>query len=411
MWKMNKNLINLLCGQLVSQLGDGFYNIAISFWVLKTTGSPAMMGIILFAQMMSSVVTGLFAGSIVDSVNRKYIIVLADLIRGIVISMLAVVFYLNIFNMTFLIIVEILLGINAAFFNTAVPAVIPQIVKENELSTANSKCQFISGSALIFGPILGGITVASYGYGFAFVINAVSFLISAFFELFITLPYVADSVEKAQESIKRKLIEGYKYIYNSKQILVILIVVAIVHLFYGSILVVLPVLASELSGKGAELLGYFQASFGVGTVIVAFILSVVKVNKNEDRILFFGITGIGLMFCLISIAGLGSTDYIVVLLIILFAVLSGVIAVTGLTFRLLIQKNVENEMTGRVFGVVTTIGGSSIPVAMLIFGFLLNYFNSYYVLAVSGFLILISSFILSRFYYLQKNCIDNVVCQ
>jgi MFS transporter, DHA3 family, macrolide efflux protein len=411
MLKINKNLANLLCGQLISQLGDGFYNIAISFWVLKATGSPAMMGMILFVQMMSSVVIGLFAGVVVDSVNRKYIIVFADLIRGIVISILAVLFYLNVFNIGFLIIIEILLGISAAFFNTAVPTLIPEIVKENELSTANSKCQLISGGALIAGPILGGIAVASCGYGFAFVVNAASFILSGFFESFINLPYILKSSDNVRENIQEKLISGYKYIYRSRQISVILIIVAIVHLFYGSILVIMPVIASKLSGNGAEQLGYFQASLGVGTVFVALILSIVKVNKNEDRLLFLGITGIGLTFCLISIVGLSNTYLTTVFLVILFAGLSSIIAVTGLSFRLLIQKNVDNDMGGRVFGVVTTIGGGSIPVAMLISGFLIDYFSPYYVLAVCGILIFIFVPILAYLYYFQKKCDDRVICQ
>ena len=405
MWKINKNLLILLSGQLVSQVGDGFYNIAIAFWVLKTTNSPAMMGVILFAQMMSSVVTGLFAGSIVDSINRQYIIVAADIIRGIIISLLVVIFYLNIFNLAFIIIVEILLGINAAFFNTSVPAILPQIVEGDELLRANSKCQFISGSAMIFGPILGGIAIASFGYGFAFIVNAASFLISGVFELFIQLPYVLEKSTGVQEGIKRKLIAGYKYIYKSRQITVILIVVAIIHLFYGSILVIMPVLANTLSGKSAELLGYFQASFGVGSVIVALILCIVKVDKNEDKLLFLGIAGIGLMFCVIALVGFFETHLIVILLMVLFAALSGVIAVTGLSFRVLIQKNVENNMIGRVFGVVTTIGSSSIPVAMLIYGFLLNYYNSYLILLVSGCLMLISSLVLSRYYFSKMNYI------
>ena len=120
MKKINKNLMMLLSGQAVSEIGDKFYYIAITFWVYKMTNSPAIMGIVLFTQMMSAVITGLFAGSIVDSVNRKHVLVITDIVRGFIISLFAVLFYCQIFNLTLIIIVEILVGINTAFFDKTV---------------------------------------------------------------------------------------------------------------------------------------------------------------------------------------------------------------------------------------------------------------------------------------------------
>jgi len=67
----NKNLNLLLSGQLVSQTGDKFYMLALSFMVLETTGSAAKMGVVLFAGMLPLVAAGLFSGVVVDRVNRK----------------------------------------------------------------------------------------------------------------------------------------------------------------------------------------------------------------------------------------------------------------------------------------------------------------------------------------------------
>ena len=67
----NRNLNLLLSGQLVSQTGDRFYMLALSFMVLETTGSAAKMGVVLFAGMLPLVAAGLFSGVVVDRVNGK----------------------------------------------------------------------------------------------------------------------------------------------------------------------------------------------------------------------------------------------------------------------------------------------------------------------------------------------------
>ena len=77
----NRNLHLLLGGQLVSQTGDKFYMLALSFMVLETTGSAAQMGVVLFAGMLPLVVAGLFSGVVVDRVDRKTIIIVTDILR------------------------------------------------------------------------------------------------------------------------------------------------------------------------------------------------------------------------------------------------------------------------------------------------------------------------------------------
>ena len=86
---MNRNLNLLLSGQLVSQVGDKFHMLAVAFLVLKTSGSPAKMGLILFCSVFPSMLLGLVSGTFIDRYNRKAIIVGADVARGLVVSGLA----------------------------------------------------------------------------------------------------------------------------------------------------------------------------------------------------------------------------------------------------------------------------------------------------------------------------------
>jgi MFS transporter, DHA3 family, macrolide efflux protein len=73
--KINKNLYLLLCGQLISQIGDKFYALALAYWVLQTTHSPSRMGLVLFSSMAPAIVAGFLSGGIIDLFSRKTLMV------------------------------------------------------------------------------------------------------------------------------------------------------------------------------------------------------------------------------------------------------------------------------------------------------------------------------------------------
>ncbi len=75
---MNRNFLLLLTGQFVSQIGDKFHYIALSFWVLETTGSTAKMGVVLAVSLIPSLILGFFSGAFIDRYNRKFIIAETD---------------------------------------------------------------------------------------------------------------------------------------------------------------------------------------------------------------------------------------------------------------------------------------------------------------------------------------------
>ena len=160
---------------MVSQIGDKLYLLALALWVLDTTGSAAKMGLVVFASLFPLVLVGLVAGACVDRWDRKKIIVGADILRGLIILVLAAAFYLDRLTFSGVLAAQVLLAVNSAFFNPTIPAVIPLLVRESDLSKANSRFQFISGVSNILGPVLGGVAVAAVGTGPALVINAASF--------------------------------------------------------------------------------------------------------------------------------------------------------------------------------------------------------------------------------------------
>jgi MFS family permease len=379
---MNRNLRLLLSGQLVSQIGDKFHMLAVAFLVLKTTGSPAKMGILLFGSVFPGILLGFISGAFLDRYSRKAIIVGADVARGLIVTSICLLYYREALSFPVLLAAQVLISACTAFFDPAIPTIIPQIVDREQLPRANSQTQFVSGIATIIGPVLGGLTVAWAGYLPVFIINAGSYLISAGFECFIRLPSY-DRPAHGRTKIVDDIVEGCRYVYRRRNLVLILVVVGVIHFFVGSIGAVVPVLATSLNGDGAENIGLIQTCIGLGTVLAALFISLRNIKAKEALVLFSSVFCIGLSLVAISGIHLAGIRTVIPFLVV-FLAFGGLIILAGTSFRSMIQKEVDDRMMGRVFGFVSCVGNISIPLAMLICGIFMEYIPHSIILIASG---------------------------
>ena len=370
--------------------------LAIAFMVLKTTGSPAKMGIVLFCSVFPSMLLGFISGAFLDRYGRKTMIVGADVARGLIVSALCFLYYFNALSFTVLLAAQLMISVCTAFFDPAIPAIIPQIVERGQLTRANSQTQFVSGISTIIGPMLGGLMVAWAGYLTVFMINAGSYLFSAAFESFIRIP-ARDSGAAGQTKLIDDIVDGCRYVYQTKSLMMILVMVGVIHFFVGSIEAIIPVLATDLKGGGAENIGFIQACFGLGTILAALLISIRSINNREVMFLFGSVFLIGLLLVMISGMHMSGVRVIMPFLV-FFLFIGACIIFAGTSFRSILQKEVNDMMMGRVFGFVSSVGNISIPVAILIYGFLLEYLPHHVILAISG-LILMPTCILAHHKY------------
>ena len=368
--EFDRNLALLLGGQFISQLGDKFYALALSWWVLQTTGSPAKMGLTLFASMAPSVVLGFFTGGFIDRFDRKGILVCTDIVRGLAIMAVLAVYLTGHLNLAMIITVQVLLSAASAFFNPAVLAAMPQIVEKEKLVKANGTSQLLSGIANIAGPVLGGMAVSKLGYGFIFVFNGLSFFASALCEWLLRLPPRGES-NGIKTTMAETLRQGYAYILTHKRLMALLAVVAMVHFFVGSVQVVMPVLANSLAGDGARNLGYIESAFGFGIVAAALLIRARKPKGSREVWMFGGLVALGVMQLASGLlAGLGVQPVFPYLAV--FFLLSASVIVISTNYTVILQQTIDNNMAGRVFGIVGSVGNLTLPVAVLVFGYVLT---------------------------------------
>src|SRR6516162_790646 len=173
----NRNYRFTWIGQVVSEVGDHFNNIAVFSLALANTGSGLTVAGILLSRGAAVMLAGPVAGVLLDRMDRRRIMLSSDLIRAV--FALGFILAIPAGRTWLLFLLSGALIFASPFFTSGRAAILPTIASSAELHSANSLTQLTQWSAITIGAFLGGSAVASFGYTLAFVFNALSFVFSA----------------------------------------------------------------------------------------------------------------------------------------------------------------------------------------------------------------------------------------
>ena len=173
----NRNYRYTWAGQVVSEIGDHFNNIAVFSLAVAHTKSGLVVSGVMLSRAIPAVLIGPVAGVVLDRLNRKQVMIASDLIRAAV----AMAFILTVrrTDTWLLYVLSALLMLASPFFTSGRASILPSIATKDELHTANSLTQTTQWTTLTIGTFLGGASVMQFGYQWAFFGNSLSFLVSA----------------------------------------------------------------------------------------------------------------------------------------------------------------------------------------------------------------------------------------
>jgi len=172
----NSNFRRLWLAQIVSEIGDWFYTLAIYSLLLQLTGHASSVALALVLQVLPQTFVGPTAGVVNDRIRRKHVMIAADLVRAIIVlSMLLVRSRGTVWLVYPLLLLETIM---AAFFEPARSSVIPNITRRDDVIVANTLSSTTWSMNLVLGATLGGVVAAFLGRDAVFVLNALSFLTS-----------------------------------------------------------------------------------------------------------------------------------------------------------------------------------------------------------------------------------------
>jgi MFS family permease len=173
----NRNFRRLWLAQIVSEIGDWFYTLSIYTLLLQLTGHAGSVALALVLQVLPQTLVGPMAGVVNDRLRRKHVMIAADLIRCVVVlAMLLVRSRSTVWLVYPLLLAETTM---AAFFEPARSSVIPNITAERGVLVANTLSSATWSVNLVIGASVGGVVAAFFGRETVFVLNALSFLVSA----------------------------------------------------------------------------------------------------------------------------------------------------------------------------------------------------------------------------------------
>ena len=347
----------LWAGMTISLLGDGIFLVAMAWQAYELWNAPAALSLVGIGMTIPMIAFLLPAGILSDRLNRRSLMLYADVARALVIGVLALLALTGRLTFWELVVVVALYGVGTAFFTPAFEAIVPDIVPADDLAAANSLDQFVRPIALrLAGPALGGALVAGVGTGSAFAIDAASFVVSAVAVFAMHPPPHARSEHVGSSVAAVK--EGFVFVRQRVWLWGTLLSAAIGYLaFMGPAEVLLPYLVKNELHASAGDLGLVFAAGGVGAIGAALVMGQRGHPRRDVTLMFATWT-----LATVAIAGYGlaTASWQLMVACLLFNALETAGTIVWATIK---QRHVPGSMLGRVSSVDWLVSIGLVPLS------------------------------------------------
>ncbi len=291
----------LWAGQVTSRLGDSIYTIALAWWVLKETGSAFTMSTVVLAAFAPMLLFVLVGGVLGDRVSRLRVMFAADVIRGGVALVLAMMAAAGLLELWVLYAGSVVFGFAQAFFQPAYVAVVPELTPEELLPSANALTALSMQLATVVGPAIGAATIALGGVAIGFALNGASFIVSAMTLLAIDWSRARSVPRAERRGVFREAWEGLQTILGKPWLWFTIALASLLNLtLTGPMRVTLPYLLREERGLGASSYGVLLASGAAGSVLAAIALGRAGKLRRRGLLAYLALIANGLMLLLFA---------------------------------------------------------------------------------------------------------------
>ena len=356
----------LFIGIGVSNLGNWIYLIALNVFVWHLTNSAAAVAGIYIVGPFTRIICNFFVGSIIDRRNKKTIVVMADIFRGLFVCLMP--FAQSVGTIYFLLIVT---NIATSFFGPSSTALISSLVKTEDRLRFNSILSTLSSGAFMIGPALGGIIIKFSSISMAMWVNSFTFIICALFLQL--LPYIATSKIKEEKRLFQTLKEDYQLVYNyAKEIPIF----SKFLLLYSIALMITFALDSQevtfllsILSISDDLYGITVTVAGIGAVVGGIVATAFATKYSISSYI-----KVGFFLTLVSyLIFYSSPSYLVA--VISFITLGFFMAFSNSGYATYYQESIPVNIMGRFTSIVNLIQSALQVLFTMIIGFLADIFS------------------------------------
>jgi len=358
------NFRKLWIGQTISQIGDGLTNLAILIVVNQLTGSTKALAGVAIALALPQILIGLFAGVVVDRFDRRRIMIISDVLRGLVV--LGFMFVREPSQVwMFYVLAFIQAGIGT-FFDPAKSALIPNIVESSELLAANALSQTTRVITGVIGTALAGVLISlAHGAWLPFTLDGLSFFLSA---IFITRIILSDQLKsesrpKSDDSFTQ-FKDGLRFTIRNRMVGTAMFTLALTMLGVGAVNVLFVPFVINILQIPIGLVGILEGSQVLGMIIGSGLVATLAARMQLRQLIGGGIFLMGGMVVVISL--IQSAWALAVALFLVGLVMTPAQAAVST----IMQRHVPNEMRGRVGAALNTIISLASVTSMALSGIL-----------------------------------------
>lgn len=381
-----KNFTLLVLGQVSSLFGNYILKFALSMYVLEVTGSAATYAGVLAVATVPTILLSPLGGILADRMNRKYIMVTLDTLSGISV-LCATLLFSDDNGIAVISVLLVVLSVLGAFESPTVQTCVPQMQTGENLIKGNAVINQVAAVAALIAPILGSILYVAFGLKPIMTASVICFLLTALFEYFIKLQYIASDKQMGIVTIiKNDFSVSMSFICKKQSsILKLLLLSAIVSFFViGTVMIGLPYIVRTILGLNAEYYGAAESVLGfsaiLGSIAAGLLTGKLKIHRLSTVLAALGafLIPAGIIFLIPTGA---VTRYIIVL--IAFSGVQFVACIFSIFTLSLIQQKTPNNLIGKVMAYISTITMCAQPLGQTVYGLLFDRFsNAVYIILI-----------------------------
>jgi DHA3 family macrolide efflux protein-like MFS transporter len=345
---LNGPFATLWTGGLLSLFGDRVNQAVLAIFIYQQSHSTITTSLVFFAATVPNLVFGSFAGTFVDRVNQKRVLILSDLLRAGIVFVLPLAAFTNtllVFPVVFLVTTV------SIFFRPARESVIPRIVPADDLMAANSATWMAETLADIVGYGLAGLLVLMLGTNFtlAFWFDAATYIASAALIASVAIPLVVHRTDPALRTFRGDFLEGWRFLRNDTVLFANTLQGIAGQMAIGVMLPLSAIYAFTVikggSIPGTSIFAFLEGSIGIGNLLGGIAIGLIGLRVGKGRLVIAGYAVTGACIALYS-----RTDFLPAAV----ALMVG-IGIANLIFvipsQTLFQQRVPRDMMARVVSI------------------------------------------------------------
>lgn len=390
--KTEKQFLKKLTADFVSRFGDSLDAIAYSWMVYVLTGSAALTAITFAVNTLVSVLLCPFSASLITNWNKKAVIVICDIGRGVLVTATALLFFTGVLQPWMIIAVTALNSTLESFRNPAGMSVYPQIVAKEKYTLAMSLSGALTRAAELIGTGMAGVIVSMLGVTWALLIDAGTFFFSAVVLSTLRLaPHVKEAVKNAFIEFVENTREGFAYVRKNTVVLAICGVACFLNFTITPLSALETAYVNESLRLNAFALSVMGVSMTLGLALGSLVVPKLLENTTRFRLLFFG--GVGASVCIASLAFIPKLSGLWIWIVLALANSAwGIFAsLVGVVINVSFVEKTEEQFLARATGIMSSLCAAAMPVAAFLSAVLVKAIDVHYILLVFGILSLLGA--------------------